>query len=471
MDMKNRPNRLHSSRVNRREVLTNAAIGGGVVIATSGAMLGGGRSVAAQDVTLSFWTPGGSPAFCDMHNQVSQEYASQNPGIAFNEVQCGVGSGEDYSQVFLAAVAGGNPPDATVLWSSPVGYGARGALVPLDDLMKNSKYAKAENWPPGVLESCQFKGQTFGLPVAAPMYGMWYNRELFESKGIPSDRESFPKTWDELRKLSKEFTTWDGDYLEVAGFVPFRDPITLPIWAALNGSKLYDADTQTYSINAEPNIAMMEYAVEWLNEEYKGDINLVEQAGSWSAYPGDDGQPPTFQEGRLAVCETGSWMMGDFYQYIEPVFEDWDVASYPVGPGGSASVSGYWPNWLAIPQGSEHVEEAFAYLDYLSGEGIVKWFEVVPDMPANSLVPEVLPQVVVEKRGEEFASEIMGVFRNLAEIATPMWNSPIEDFVNDQLATAVERIMTKASTPTDALTEAQTAAERELDNFLKTNAD
>lgn len=463
-------NRLHGRHIRRRDLLRTAGVGGGLAVATSGALFRPGRLVSAQDVTLSFWTPGGSPAFCQMHNDVAAAYASENPGIAFNDVQCGVGSGEEYQQVFLASVAAGNPPDATVLWSSPVGFGARGALMPLDDLMQNATYAQAENWPAGILESCQFGGQTFGLPVAAPMYGMWYNRELFEARGIPSDRASFPATWDELRELSKEFTSWDGTYLESAGFVPFRDTITLPVWAALNGSQLYDAESQTYSIDAEPNVAMMEYAVAWLDEEYKGDITLVQQAGAWSAYPGDDGQPPAFQEGRLAICESGSWMMGDFYQYIEPAFEEWDVAPYPVGPGGTNAVSGYWPNWLAIPKGTDYVEEAFAYLDYLSGEGIVQWFEVVPDMPANTQVPEVVPQVVVDRRGEGFATEIMQFFRDQADVATPMWNSPVEEFVNDQLATAVERIMTKAASPADALAEAQTLSQRELESFLSSNA-
>jgi len=464
--MHTRRNRARATQINRRDMLKAAGVGGGLMIATSGAMMMPRRSARAQDVTLTFWTPGGSPAFCEMHNELTQQYASENPGINFNEVQCGVGGGDDYTQVFLAAVAAGNPPDATILWNTPVSFGARGALVALDELMASATYAQAENWPAGILESCKFDGQTFGLPVAAGMYGVWYNRELFESKGIPSDRASFPKTWDELRQLSKEFTVWDGDYLESAGFVPFRDTITLPIWAALNGSQLYDAANQTYTINSESNVAMMEYMVAWLDEEYKGDITLVDQAGAWQAYPDDEGQPPSFQEGRLAACEAGSWMMGDFYQYNEPVFEAWDVAPYPVGPSGTESFSGYWPNWLAIPEGSKHVEEAFAYLDFLSGEGIVTWFEVIPDMPTNTQVPEVVPQVVVERRGEEFAIEIMDFFRSQAQVATAMWNSPVEDFVNDQLSTAVEKIMTKTSSPADALAEAQNAAQQELDNFL-----
>lgn len=444
-------------------------LGGGIMVSASGAMLIAPRRIASaqESVTLNFWTPGGSPAYCEVHNEIAADFSEQNPSIQFNEVQCGTSSTEDFIQVLLGSIAAGNPPDATVLWDTPVALGVRGALTPLDDYMKNATYAGVENWPEGLLSSCQFEGQTYGLPVAAGMYGIWYNAELFESKGIPSDRESFPKTWDELRQLSKEFTSWNGNTLESAGFIPWNDAYTLPIWSALNGSQLYDAEAQTYTINNEANIAMMEYAVDWLNEEYKGDINQVNASGAWSAYPDDAGQPPAFQEGRLAMTENGSWMTGDFYEYTEPTFERWNVANYPVGPSGSDPVTGYWPNWIAIPKGTEHPDEAFAYLDYLSGEGIIKWFTVVPDMPANTQVPELVPQPLIERRGEEFATEIMQFFRDLAAVATPMWDSPVQSFATDQLALAIERIMTKQQTPTEALTEAQNAAQAELETILR----
>lgn len=459
-----------SRQVDRRKLLKITGVGGGgILLATSGAMLSRPHmATAAQDsVTLTFWTPGGSPAYCDVHNEIASDFSEQNPNIQLNEVQCGTASADDFIQVLLGSVAAGNPPDATVLWDTPVSLGARGALMVLDDYMENATYASEENWPAGLLSSCQFEGQTFGLPVAAGMYGIWYNEELFESKGIPTDRESFPKTWDELRQLSKEFTSWNGNTLESAGFIPWNDQYTLPIWSALNGSQLYDAGAQTYTINNEANIAMMEYAVDWLDEEYQGDINMVNASGAWSAYPDDAGQPPAFQEGRLAMTENGSWMTGDFYEYVEPTFERWNVAPHPVGPGGTEAVTGYWPNWIAIPQGTRHPDEAFAYLDYMSGEGIIKWFNVVPDMPANAQVPELVPQPLIERRGEEFATEIMRFFRDLADIATPMWDSPVQGFASDQIALALERIMTKQLTPTEALTEAQNAAQAELENLLR----
>ena len=470
--MSSRHRGVRGVRLSRRHLL-RAGGGSFLVMAAGGgtAWSPAARVAAAQErVTLRFWTPGGTPLFCETHNAITADYEQVNPNVAFEDVQCGTSESEDFIQVLLASIAAGNPPDATILWDTPVSLGARGALLALDDLMQTAQYAKAENWPQGLLQSCQFEGKTYGLPVTAGLYGIWYNEELFEAKGVPTDRASFPKTWDELRRLSKEFTVWEGDRLASAGFVPWSgisDPYTLPIWSALNGGQLYDAADQRYTIDAEPNVAMMDYFIAWLDEEYGGDITKVQRSGSWTGYTNDEGLPPAFQEGRQATMEQGSWLMGDFAAEIEPVFQRWNIAPYPVGPGGTQPVSGYWPNWLVIPEGGAHPEEAFGYLDYLSGVGAAKWFAAVPDIPTNTAVPDVLPEVVVTTRGEEFAAEIMAFFDQQAQVATPMWNSPVESFANDQLQRALEQIMTKAASPKDALAQAQQACQAELEKALQ----
>jgi hypothetical protein len=53
------------------------------------------------------------------------------------------------------------------------------------------------------------------------------------------------------------------------------------------------------------------------------------------------------------------------------------------------------------------------------------------------------------------------------DIATPMWNSPVQDFATDQIGRALENIYAKKSTPKDALAEAQKACQAELDKLLK----
>ncbi|MEA2524336.1 MAG: multiple sugar transport system substrate-binding protein [Thermomicrobiales bacterium] len=448
-------------QTSRRGLFQLAAAGGGAALLASRA----GQALGQDKVELEFWTPGGSGPFCQGFETIAQNYETLHPNVNIGETQCGTGE-QNFNEVLLARIAAGNPPDATVLWTSPAALAVRSALEPLDALMATSQYSQLENWPAAVLASCQWEGQTYGLPATAGTYAAIYNQELFESKGIPSDRASFPKTWDELRQLSKEFTVWNGDTLDSMGVVPRpADAVEFAVLSACNGSQLYDTANQKYTIDSAQNVELMDFFVAWLDEEYRGDYQKVLESGNWSEII-VDGKPPAFQEGKLAVVRTGFWITGEFYAHTEPKFERWDAARFPIGPSGTESKSGYWPNWLVVPKGTDNAAEAFSYLDYIGGEGIKVWFNNIPDLPTNSKVPLLVPQVAVDKRGEEFGKDITEFFRSQLEIATPMWTSPVVDFANDQVFRAIEQIMYKRSSPKDALGQAQRASQAELERVL-----
>ena len=148
---------------------------------------------------------------------------------------------------------------------------------------------------------------------------------------------------------------------------------------------------------------MLDYFVSWMDEEYQGDYSKVQRSGAFQPYPSDEGQPPEFQAGHLAMAEWGTGASATSTPTANPRSSAMTSPPYPVGPGGEKSVAGFWPNWLAIPKNAHHVPEAFGYLDYMSGVGIIKWFKAVPDTPTNKLVPPQVPDITVEKRGEEFA--------------------------------------------------------------------
>lgn len=433
--------------------------------AALGAMAALPRAVFAQNQALTMWTPGGSPLFCDMHQGLIDTWAAANSVQA--TFQCGLGANTEYTQVLIASIAGGTAPDLSILWDTPIALGVQGAFRPLDDLMANSTIG-AETWPAGLLKSCQFGGKTYGLPVTAGLYGMFFNPAMFEAKGMPSDRASMPKTWDEMRAMSKEFTVWNGDKLETAGFMPPRNNVVAIIYAGLNGSHFYDGENQKYTMDAEANIEMFNYFLDWLNEEYQGDINVIDRAGNFQdGYPSaTTGLGPAFQEGRLAGITSGSWLMGDLYNDPKPVFDRYDISGLPYGPSGTASVSGFWPNWMVMPEGSQNPEVGFKYLEYMSIEGVAEWFRVIPDIPTNANAKQVVPDIVVETQGQAFAEDITAFWADQAKIVTPMWDSPVEAFGQDQLARAMEKIYTKVSTPAEALAEAQTASQGELDRFL-----
>ena len=452
----------------RRDFLKMVGASSGVALLTACGLTPTQDAPTSSNFTISFWTPGGSQAWCPVAITESMKaFTAIHPNITFDEVQCGTGD-QNFQEALLARIAAGTPPDTAALYVSPISLGARGAVVALDEMLPSSQYAQVKNWPTGVIASCQFNGKTWGLPVTIDTYGMWYNQEWFEEKGIPAEPEDFPKTWDELRRLSKEFTRWNGDKLETAGFVPWRDARELPIWSALNGGQIYDAANKKYTIDSDTNVALMEYAISWLDEEYKGDINKVNESGYWGAYPGPQGQPPAFQEGNLAMMINGSWIMGDFYASVEPKFTRWNVAPLPLGPTGTEVVSGYWPTWMVILQGSKYIQESFQWLDYISGDGVKIWFAASPNLPANKSVPrDLIPSLLVEKRGETFARQTMNFFLDQLEVATPMWDSPVQGFAEDQLWRAIDLIMTKTAKPKDALAEAQKTCQAELESTLR----
>jgi len=430
----------------------------------------------ADQIKLAFTTPGGSAPYCATFDVIAKNYEKLHPNISFAKTMCGTGS-QDFQQWLLARIAAGNPPDATISWVNPVSLGVRGALEPLDDLMRLSASSRVQDWPATALASCQFRNRTYGLPLTAGSYAIWYNQDWFAKKGIPTAPDKFPKTWDELRKLSKEFTHWNGDKLETAGFMPWGGEeldVTVHIWSALNGGQIYDARNSKYTIDSPSNVAMMQYFVDWLNEEYKGSMQALARAGSWSSYGtfgGSKSATPAFQANRLAAQIQGSWTLGDLYASQKPGFAmNWNLASFPVGPTGTKTTSGYWPNWLVVPKGSMHKREIFQYLDYMSITGMKAYYSNTPDLPANKNFPRgFAPSIATSKRGKEFGTQASRFFFHQLDIATPMWTSPVEFYAKDQLKKATDRILNKLAKPKDALAEAQRLCQGELDKLLKSS--
>ena len=454
------------NQLHRRKLLA------GATAATAGAAVLGRSHLSnahAQDtVNLQFWTPGGSTTFCDGFTEIGAAYEALVGNVHIEEVTCGVGD-QNFDEMFLASIAAGNPPDATIVWNSPIAYAVRGALQPLDEWLSGSRYSQLENWPANVLASCQFDGKTYGLPVAAGTFAMVYNQELFEEVGLPSARADFPKTWDELRQASAAITQWDGDTLVRMGMRPPVLAVEFPIWVATNGGSIFDADTMTYTLDSPAAIETLEWFVDWLDTEFKGDRIAMDLADNWTENV-SEGRPPALQAGRLGMQGNGFWITGEYYNQVapdEPVAKRWDVASYPVGPSGTATASGYWPNWAVVPSGAAHMQEAFGYIDYIGGpEGMEIWFSKIPDLPSNANVPEMIPPTLLEKRGEEEASSINQFFKDQLDVAIPMWTSPIENFANDTITRVIDQAYAHEGEPAELLASAQQACQDELERVL-----
>lgn len=425
---------------------------------------------APKVTTLVFWTPGGSAPYCEMFNEVGAEYSAIRQGVVkFEKVQCGTGE-QNFLEVLLARVAAGNPPDATIFWDSPVSLAVRGAVVPLEDMLKTSRNSQRENWPDALIPSVEWQGKIHGLPVAAGTYAMFFNQQLFEKAGVNPDPEAFPKTWEELKEASMKLTRWKGDVPEQIGFgISDISQYELAIWSASNGSQIYDRANAKYTIDSPQNVEMMEFLANWIDQNYKGNWQKVTEARNWATYPDGEGRSPGWQDGVTAMVYSGAWFLGDMYNVAEVTFNEWDLGITPVGPSGEQSFSGFWPNWVIIPKGTKNVEEAFAWLDYLGMEGMPRWNQTVPDLPTNKNVRRELiraPQVE-EKRGRAFGEYTINFFYDMLDRSTPMWDSPVQGFATDQIKRAMDLILIGNEDAATSLGEAQKANQEQLEKVLK----
>jgi multiple sugar transport system substrate-binding protein len=349
--------------------------------------------------------------------------------------------------VLLARIAAGNSPDVTTLFSPPVPFAARGSLLEIDDLMASAQWAKADAFYAAPLKSCQWQGKTYGLPSSAGPGAIFIAVDKFKEKGISTKTEDFPKTWDDLKTLSAEFVVWENDELKQAGFVPWANDWLYPAWSGLNGGTLFDAENITYALDSEQNVEWLNYMVQWLDEQYGGDIEKFNLYGQWSgAYPDS-----AFHQGKAALVQDGSWVTTD----AEIPFE-WEIYKFAAGPSGSASVTGFWPNWWAIPAGSPHPKESFLFIEFFATKGWETWYQYIMDTPVWKDFPaDVLTKKLVDQVGEERAKEVHQFFTGYLENAVEMWTSPIEDFAKSTLGSAVDQVLHKTKSPAEALGEAQ----------------
>jgi ABC-type glycerol-3-phosphate transport system substrate-binding protein len=144
------------------------------------------------------------------------------------------------------------------------------------------------------------------------------------------------------------------------------------------------------------------------------------------------------------------------------------VARFPVGPGGSKSYTAFWPNWWVVPQGTQHPDEAFLFIEFVATKGWETWYTAIMDTPAwKEFPPSVLTTKLVSATSQARAEDVNKFFADYLNDAVEMWTSPVETFAQETLTAAVDQVMNKQKSAKDALAEAQQLCQARLEETLK----
>ncbi|MDR2750275.1 MAG: extracellular solute-binding protein [Clostridiales bacterium] len=188
----------------------------------------------------------------------------------------------------------------------------------------------------------------FGLPLSASCWLLFYNKGIFDAKGIEYPIDI---TWDKYRELSKQLTYEEGGTKYWGGVIP---PWMYNIGAAAAGEYLTDA---------EPLPFTRQYT-QLLYDLYTGDkshISLEEMSsGMFDPYA-------AFASGNVAMTINGDWT----FRLLEAPDIEWAAAPLPVFNGVPKGSSVGQSSYFCISTASKNKQTAYEFIEFttLSDEG------------------------------------------------------------------------------------------------------
>ncbi|MGE0239590.1 MAG: ABC transporter substrate-binding protein [Parvibaculaceae bacterium] len=175
--------------VSRRRLLKAV---GGAALAAGAASFGKG-ALAADPITLRWWSPQASPDQLKMYQAQIATFEAAHPNV---KVLFEATSDEGYPAQFAAAFSSKQLPNVVTHLPSfaAQNYYGQGLLEPMDDVINS---VGAANYFPGANDVYKTAdGHYCGTPIgntAADM--LWLRRDLMQKAGV----DKAPETWDELR--------------------------------------------------------------------------------------------------------------------------------------------------------------------------------------------------------------------------------------------------------------------------------
>lgn len=314
-----------------------------------------------EPVEITMWGSWGGDQVAQLEEQIANFNNSQDEIIVKYAVQ------DSLEQKLLTAIASNEVPDI-VLWDrfNTSVYAPKGALSPLDDLVKRDGIDLTKFYEPAVDELTS-NGALYGIPLTVDARVLFYNKDMFAEANI--DPASI-QTWDDLREAAIKLTKRENGTLVQAG-LSLKDVGLFNNWIVQAGGKMIDDSTNppTVAFNTQAGFDVLAFWSKLQNEDKVYDLGFED------GYGGDG-----FKAGKVAITYNGPWTLESYkdaglnFGVIQPV----------EGPTGirSAMMGGFG---LAIPNKAKHMEEAWTFIKWWTTqpENGVEFAKISGNLPAN----------------------------------------------------------------------------------------
>ncbi|WP_434080958.1 ABC transporter substrate-binding protein [Sanguibacter sp. Z1732] len=230
-----------------------------------------------------------------------------------------------------------------------------------DDLIINiqeyvDRDIDAEQYALGTAEDAQHpeSGELYAFPYAFVHTVLYYNVDAFEEAGVPEPTEGW--TWDDFLEAAQATTIGaPGSQKERYGHNFFGRYTQIESWIFNNGGHLVAEDG---SIVVDDNAAEALAFLESLIHEHEVAPEPREMEGMENHEPFTRGLSAMWVDGIFALDSVRNAVADDF---------TWRIAPIPRGPQATEDVSYGWSDLMAISADSDHPEEAWMLIDWLTG--------------------------------------------------------------------------------------------------------
>lgn len=324
------------------------------------------RSPAVTEIDVACFQGGYG---VDFFEEAAREYEKAHP-----EVRINIQGHPRIWEKLLPRFAAGTVPD--LCWPGwgmntwELVFGKK--LHPLDSWLDQPAAGSPDgkwrdSFVPSLLKRGQYEGNTYLLPYNFDVFGIWYNRKMFEKYGWTP-----PRTYEELLELSEKIRAERISPITFTGRYPgyLLRGCYYPWLISAGGLEAFNAIQ-----NLEPGAWSHPSAL-------RAARSIVEMKRLGNFQPGAIGMSHTesqleFLVGRVAMVPCGTWLHAEMKNLLPPGFE-MEFLPCPVYADGvgdpsllCAQIDG--KGW-AIPASAKNREAAAGFFRYLSSPAVAKRF-------------------------------------------------------------------------------------------------
>lgn len=385
---------------------------------------------AAEPVEISYFTFSAAPDHLDSLDQMIAAFETANPNIS---VKVETAPFDQYFTKLQTLIAGGTAPDVFELnYENFVSYASKGVLADLTPLAA-AEPGFTDRFYPRAYEAFSQDGKQYGLPQSFSNVVLYYNKELFDAKGVAYPTADW--TWEDELAAAQQLTdaeagVW-GSYSPVQFWEFYKT-------AAQSGCSVLGADGAV-TINQPGCVESLTWMVDKINT-HKIAPSDADMAGV------SDGD--LFKQGKIAMLRTGIWMFGAFQ---DAPFE-WDIA---LEPGNTQKAHHFFANAVAVSAASEKQDAAWKWAQFFTSSPSAAAIRVDASWELPALNDQALFDTWLAQNPP--ASRAV-VFEALDSLVTPPvieQQAQMQDAVNALL----EQAKLGTLTPQEALDQAKTEIE------------